>query len=401
MRRIALIDGLRGYFLVFMLLSHLIFAGGYALVRINHAQLSFVQDAQGFVFLSGLLVGLIYGRRMARDGFASAARPMWRRAFEIYLTMLACIAAVIALGPLLPGSAVAWDPWLGLLADPTPATLTASGLMLYQAAFFDILPQYVLYLAAAPPLVWLCLRGQWLAVVAGSALLWLAVQFGLNLPVIDAVNGLLGTWQPGLALRTVFNPFAWQVLFFTALPIGVLLGARQLDVDRIFDPRRRAPVLVAAAVCLFFLGWRLGFTFDLVPDALTERFRKFEDREEFSFVFLVNFAALGYLLTWVLVAGPAVAARPVRAVSRFLRWLFDLPFLRLLGRHSLQVYAWHAIIVYLVIYIDGRTGPFAEATKTGIAVASVLLLALPPLLIERWGQRRLRAPVSGEAASGS
>ena len=44
MRRVPLLDGLRGYFLVFMLITHL-FGGSYALVRVNHAELGFVQDA--------------------------------------------------------------------------------------------------------------------------------------------------------------------------------------------------------------------------------------------------------------------------------------------------------------------------------------------------------------------
>ena len=70
MPRVALLDGLRGYFLVFMLVTHL-FGGEYALVKVNHAELGFVQDAQGFVFLSGLLVGALYGRRMDRNGFVA------------------------------------------------------------------------------------------------------------------------------------------------------------------------------------------------------------------------------------------------------------------------------------------------------------------------------------------
>ena len=57
MKRFDLIDGMRGYFLVFMLINHLVFAGGFWLVEINHRQFAFVEDAQGFVFLSGLLIG--------------------------------------------------------------------------------------------------------------------------------------------------------------------------------------------------------------------------------------------------------------------------------------------------------------------------------------------------------
>ena len=58
MKRFDLIDGMRGYFLVFMLINHLVFARGFWLVEINHRQFAFVEDAQGFVFLSGLLIGI-------------------------------------------------------------------------------------------------------------------------------------------------------------------------------------------------------------------------------------------------------------------------------------------------------------------------------------------------------
>ncbi len=44
--KIDVLDGMRGYFLVFMMLNHLIFTGGYLLVEINHRQFTFVEDAQ-------------------------------------------------------------------------------------------------------------------------------------------------------------------------------------------------------------------------------------------------------------------------------------------------------------------------------------------------------------------
>ncbi len=45
--------------------------------------------------------------------------------------------------------------------------------------------------------------------------------------------------------------------------------------------------------------------------------------------------------------------------------------------------SWNVLLVYLVIYINGRLAPLSEVAKTLIAVAAILLLAVPPLLIER------------------
>lgn len=84
MKRFDLIDGMRGYFLVFMLINHLVFAGGLWLMEINHRQLAFVEDAQGFVFLSGLLIGMVYARKMMKYGYEQGRDLIWARALELY-----------------------------------------------------------------------------------------------------------------------------------------------------------------------------------------------------------------------------------------------------------------------------------------------------------------------------
>ena len=397
MRRLELLDGLRGYFLVFMLITHL-FAGEYALVRVNHAELGFVQDVQGFVFLSGLLVGALYGRRMDRQGFGGPARQIWRRAFELYLWTLGLMLIVLSLRLALPGAPAIWDEWLGLLPTGSVPVTVAAATMLYQPTFFDILPQYVLYLAVAPPLLWLCVTDRAAVVLAASAILWLAIQFGAHLAIANAINDALGLWQPDLTMRVAFNPFGWQLIFFPAMALGALWADGRLVVGRILDPARRTPAIIAAIVVVFFALWRLAFTFDVLPEVMMLRFWIFENRTEFSLVFLVNFIALGYLLAWVLVAGKASASRAVRTASAILNGLFTLPFLRLLGRHSLPVYAWHVVIVYIAAWFDGYFGPFGDVARSAIAIPFILLLALPAAASEWREQRRSRRETVAVAA---
>lgn len=389
MPRVALLDGLRGYFLVFMLITHL-FGGEYALVKVNHAELGFVQDAQGFVFLSGLLVGALYGRRMERQGFAGPARQVWKRAFELYLWTLGLMVAVLVLRQVLPGAATIWSEWLGLLPTRAAPVTVAAATLLYQPTFFDILPQYILYMAVAPFLLWLCVTGRAAVVLAGSVLLWLAMQLGIHLAIADGINVVLGASYEGLTLRAAFNPLAWQILFFSAMAIGALWAQGKVDVGRILDPGRPGPAILAAIVVAFFAFWRFGFTFELLPRVMMLRFWIFENRTEFSLVFLVNFVALAYLVAWVLVAGREAASRSVRAASAVLNGLFMLPFLRLLGRHSLHVYAWHVLIVYLALWFDGYYGPFGSLGRSLIGLACIPLLAAPAVLIEWRKQRRDR-----------
>ena len=382
MRRVEVIDGLRGYFLVFMLLNHLTFEGGYALVRINHAELGFVQDAQGFVFLSGLLIGLIYAKKMARGGFRAGAAAIWRRAAELYAYAIGCIVAIVLLAQVLPYAGVYWDAWLGGVDGRHPAYRTAAAAFLYQPTFLDILPQYVVYMLAAPPLVWLCIRGQWLVVAIMSAVLWLCVQLGAHIPLANLIDSGLATWHEGLSLRVPFNVLAWQVVFMGGMVLGVLTAQNRIAWTEVFHPERTGALKLALAVLAFFLAWRLCFTFGVVPEVVTKRFQLFENRAEFGLVFLVNFVALAYALGWMLIAGPrSQDARAVRLASA-LHGLFSWGFLRLLGRHSLQVYAWHVLIVYAVKAVDWRFGPFDEIAKTAFALTALMLLTLPAILRE-------------------
>jgi hypothetical protein len=384
MGRLTILDGLRGYFLVFMFLNHLTFTGGYLLVKINHDELGFVEGAQGFVFLSGLLAGLVHGQRALRRGFGPAASAMWNRAAEIYAYALGCVLIILALQPLLPGSQLYWHHWLGDLNFGRARHVAASALLLYQPDYLDILPQYIVYLLVAPPLLWLCLRGRWAWVAAGCVALWLAVQLGAHLPAAAALDRLL-------PLRAYFNVLAWQFVFMAGLMIGAAMAQGRIDWDRLFRRDRPELAIVAAVLLLFFAVWRVLFNNFALPEPIAARFQVLANRGEFGIVYLLNFAAAAYAMTWVIRVGPATTSALLRRLAGLLSSLFNLSFLRLLGRHSLQVYAWHVIVVYLLKAVDHDWGPFGEATKTLIAVTGIALLAIPALLLERLSMARPNA----------
>ena len=180
MKRYDLIDGMRGYFLVFMLINHLVFAGGYWLVNINHNQLAFVEDAQGFVFLSGLLIGMVYVRKMATNGYAAGRQAIYSRAFELYRYAMGIVICVLAAQMFLPGAYYVWYNWLGYTTFDDPLRLAAIATFVFQPTFMDILPQYIIYMLFAPMLVKLVIDGKWAHVMAGSLILWMAGQLGLQ-----------------------------------------------------------------------------------------------------------------------------------------------------------------------------------------------------------------------------
>jgi hypothetical protein len=256
----------------------------------------------------------------------------------------------------------------------------AVAMLLYQPVFMDILPQYILYLLVSPWLIRLVVQGRAIEVAAVSVLLWLAVQLGAHLPAVATLEALLQSLDPSLTLRTGFNPFAWQIVFVAGLLIGATTATRWVDWHGSFRPNRTVLVKACLATLAFFLVWKVGFTFGIWHEITADRFRTHDNRQEFSLVFLLNFAALAYAVAWLLIAGPRSQHQRVRWVAAALWRFFTLPFLTFIGKHSLQVYLYHVVLVYALVAVDWHFGPFDPLTKTLITLAAVASLALPARL---------------------
>src|SRR5438105_10501736 len=96
-KRIAALDIIRGFFLVVILINHIeLYPSGFDYFT-GRGRL-FVSAAEGFFFMSGLLVGIVYKRRL-HLGMKFITVKMWRRALQLYigsviLTLLFTAAAV-------------------------------------------------------------------------------------------------------------------------------------------------------------------------------------------------------------------------------------------------------------------------------------------------------------------
>ena len=382
MKRFDIIDGMRGYFLVFMLINHLIFAGGYWLVKVNHNQLAFVEDAQGFVFLSGLLIGMVYARKMVKNGYAAGRQAIYSRAFELYRYAMGIVLAILVAQMFLPQAYTVWYNWLGYTTFDDPLRLAAIATFLFQPTFMDILPQYIVYMLFAPMLVKLVLEDKWAYVLAGSLVVWMAGQLGLQRIVTEPLNQLvMGPDDQGI--RVSFNLLGWQIVFYSGLVLGAMTSSGKIDWGRILTPENTFIPKMALIVTLFFLPLRLMTANGLMPEFMLGKFASMEIRADFGPVYLLNFIAVATLVTWLLVAGPKHPSSFVRSAAGVLTWIFSLKFLQLLGRHSLYVYVWHVALVYAVYYFDGRTPELSQFTKTAIAFVGIALLALPAIWRER------------------
>lgn len=209
MKRMIALDMLRGYALVCIMVDHMPLS---VLRYATIANFSIFDAAELFVLLSGFLVGLVWlgierkqGRRAAQWRFARRAFEVWRALVIGGVVMALMSAGLLALG--LKHTAI-WNQYAIWVMENPLGYIGTLMTMWLQPNLLDVLAVYVILIASAPLLVPVLLRWP-LSFAAGSIVLWWFA------PVL---NGLIPNHRGGGLL---FNPFGWQMLFYTGVAMGL------------------------------------------------------------------------------------------------------------------------------------------------------------------------------------
>ncbi|QUS37293.1 OpgC domain-containing protein [Falsirhodobacter algicola] len=393
MMRMTALDGLRGWFLITMTLSHVVLQQGVWLDWLHFRNLMFVESAQGFVFLSGLLFGMVQYRRLIKQGPQALWQSAGRRVLELWCWAVGLLILVLMARNHLPNGAWIYRNWLGQSGLEDPIRVAAIATTIFQPTFMDILPQYMIYIAVAPAVLLLVRRELWPLAAALSIIVWMSAQLGLVLPLSRGVD-LLAEARDGQGLRMAFDPMGWQLLFMGGVIVGSLWQRGTLRAEHLF-PAGPAWPLAALAVMLFFLPLRVLTAHGWLDPQTLGLFAQMERRSNLGPVYVMNFVAAAWLMGWLLHRG-AEAAPVIQRIAAGLRRLVGWEWAALLGRHSLQTYVWHVVLVYALRYADAAHGPLGPVQATlGVAVA-LLLLPLPACLLEGRFIRRPVAPARQE-----
>lgn len=203
-RRDLRIDLLRGFCIFAMIVDHI---GGETswLYLITGGDRFVVSAAEGFVFVSGLAMGMVHERVIERRGLRAMFGKVLERAWFLYLITVALTIAFAAV------STVLGTPWAGQATPATSRTDFAVAVITLHRAYSltDVLLLYVLLVLSAAPALWLVRNGHTVLLLAASWSVWAARQVWPDrVPVI---------WQ---VIDGGFPFTAWQVMFFTGLVIG-------------------------------------------------------------------------------------------------------------------------------------------------------------------------------------
>jgi hypothetical protein len=336
------LDSLRGLMLVTMTVNHL----PSSLRLFTDESLGVFSSAEGFVFISGLLAGIVYTRRLRRDGPEGLRQASTHRAGMIWGwqigAMLTALAA-IQLTSWLTG----FDSWSNpplFYAHPWLAALLGSA-MLYQPGLLDILPMYCAFVLLLPYVLNALEEGRYKRVLGWSFAAWFVVQW---VPPID--GGPLYPVHLGS-----FNMFAWQFLFVLGAAIGhtrVTASAPQI---------RFRPILLAAAAGFMVYSWCVRHLQWRPPGCPDWLFGIILNKPNLGIFRLADFGAAAFIVAAVSLRFPSLVTwRP----------------LAFLGQHSLSVVAAQSVAVLVLLNFMGLFAtPLRDYLTTGAAISFLFAAA--------------------------
>lgn len=342
-------DALRGLFLVWMTLTHL----PTRLSDLVNQPFGFVSSAEGFVFLSALLVGRVYMRQAVEDAGVLRHR-LWKRALRVYayhLLLLLLAFTFAAAFAVITHRAALVNLLNFYIAHPAVA-IVGSLLLIYCPPLLDILPMYVLFLLGSPFVLSVAVKRGWGLLLASSTLVWLLAQFHVRALVHDAVVHVTHLPIP-LQETGAFDLFAWQWVWV----MGMWLGARSVEGPLPLRVIPRWAMGIFAVVCAFFIGVRhLWWGPRLSPQ---------------SFGVLVDKWQIGPVRMLNLIAFVSV----LYGLRNAVRWLISRePFITL-GKASLEVFCAHLVFVFVGLALLYGEMPQLHGAYA-IALLGVTFLAL-------------------------
>ena len=155
------LDFLRGFAVLAMVVDHI--GGPSWLYAITGGNKFYTSAAEGFIFISGLLIGVVYGRLVRRDGFVVGMRKALDRAVVLYLLTVGVTLPLLVLSELLD------LPWATGVYFTDPLAVVIGVLTLHRTYYLiDVMVLYTLLLAVAPLAFYVLTQGQRAVLLAGS-----------------------------------------------------------------------------------------------------------------------------------------------------------------------------------------------------------------------------------------
>ncbi len=318
------------------------------------ARWGFSDATEIFVFCSGMASAIAFGRAFQQRGWRMGTARVSFRVWQVYWAHIAMFFAIATLMAAIDMTGISDKNYVGSLnlwkffSDPGPE-LVGLFTLTYVPNYFDILPMYMVILAMMPIVVALS-RLHVLMAGAAVILVWLFAQ--------ASFLGLFG-WEnmhlafpaePWSARKWFFNPFGWQLIFFTGF--SLMLGwIPAPPVNRTL--LILAAVIVVANIPLSNIGVR-EFGFDWARDWRIGHQWAIH-KSDFGILRYVHFLTLAYLC-WAAAGqkGHHLIAKGSGVLA--LLWRGILAVIMKVGQQSLAVFVFSMFFARLSGFVMDQIG---------------------------------------------
>jgi len=325
------------------------------------ARWGFSDATEIFVFCSGMASAIAFGRSFDRAGWRLGTGRVAYRVWQVYwahIGMFFAIAAMLAAFDQFGNFETVYIGTLNLwkfFEDPGPL-LVGLFTLSYVPNYFDILPMYLVILAAMPLMMALSRVGLW-AVFGAVALIWTLAQGALLDSLGLGALHLAFPAEPWSDREWFFNPFGWQLIFFT----GFAFMRGWLPKPPVTTPLVvLAAIIVIAMIPLSHIGMREIFG-PLAPgireDIIDWRIANqgLFNKSDFGILRYVHFLALAYLC-WVAAGDGGARLRAAGSGWLARAWDAVLAMILKVGQQSLAVFVFSMVFARLSGFVMDQVG---------------------------------------------
>lgn len=332
--RIRALDSIRGLLLLQMTLDHF----GKPISTYLLQCFGFFTAAEGFFFLSGFVGMLAANSKSSKD-----PKQIWmrKRALRIWLYHATSLALVCILALcFLPRIQWFFKPFYNHTAEALPLTAT----LVHTPLYFDVLPLYVFLMLIGSFTFPFFVRAKNKRQVA---LLWipsLAIWICAQLNLFEFVQSMFPKW----VYHGDFNPFAWQFVYFSGAAVAAWWKrTTELERQRI---SKITPYLIILLIFCFL--WSHQFIPFPQPSDWSI------DKQFLGPIRYANFFAFTMLVAAIVRKWPSA---------------LDFKITNTIGKHSLDVYTAHLILLFLWFSLSKEIR-YSEPWNIVAPIATCILL---------------------------
>ena len=358
------------------------------------ARFGFSDATEIFVFCSGMASAIAFGGSYSRRGWAMGSARVGFRVWQVFwahIGLFFFIAMMMAALDTYGGFDKSYANSLNLghfFNTPMPQ-LVGLFTLTYVPNYFDILPMYLVVLALMPLLMAMEKISLW-AVAATSIAIWLAAN-----PYVIGLgpDGLALPAEPWSDRKWFFNPFGWQLLFFT----GFAFMKGWLPKP----PVSKTLIIVAAAFVVFsapFGSWKVFLWVQAWNPDLADTIRpvwsmtkEWRNKSDFGLLRFTHFLSLAYL-GWVIAGDGGKRLMATGHSTGAQIWAVVLKLITKVGQQSLAVFVFSMALARLIGFVLYQTGraitTTAIANLTGYALIILVAFAAAWFKSQPWRAKR-------------